>query len=231
MFNALYPHQSAFFHLAPEYKYQCAIVNGRKVGSDLNLHNLFVERCFRLLHDGGQCGIVIPSGIYTDLGAKGLRQLLFECGKLHNLRSFSNEKLIFEDVHHAFKFCLMIFERGGQTSSFLSSFRMHTSVAIRPEELGDFLEDPFSTLEISKSLVHRLSPGSCSVIELSTHTDLEITNRMFNYPLLGERIDGRWNLRLAAEFHMTNDSNLFLIKQTDAGCPLYEGKTDSSVYT
>ncbi len=53
------------------------MVNGRKAGSDINLYKLFTEQCFNLLRPGGECGIVIPSGIYTDLGTKQLREMLF----------------------------------------------------------------------------------------------------------------------------------------------------------
>ena len=41
------------------------------------LQALSPSRCFNLLRKGGYCGIVIPSGIYTDLGAKQLREMLF----------------------------------------------------------------------------------------------------------------------------------------------------------
>ena len=48
-----FPHQSAYFRAAPEYANQVATVGGRKQSSDLNLYKLFLERCFRLLHDAG----------------------------------------------------------------------------------------------------------------------------------------------------------------------------------
>jgi len=72
-----YPHQSAYFRSARQFENQISIVNGKKAGTDINLYKLFTEQCYNLLRDGGQCGIVIPSGIYTDLGTKQLRELLF----------------------------------------------------------------------------------------------------------------------------------------------------------
>lgn len=59
---------------AADYQYQSAVVGGKRTGSDINLYKLFTERCFALLRDGGHCGIVIPNGIYKDLGATGLRK-------------------------------------------------------------------------------------------------------------------------------------------------------------
>jgi hypothetical protein len=72
-YESRFPHLSQWFRAAPEFKHQSAVVGGKKTGSDINLYKLFVERSFHLLRAGGHCGIVIPSGIYTDLGAKGLR--------------------------------------------------------------------------------------------------------------------------------------------------------------
>ncbi|MCX6579292.1 MAG: ATP-binding protein, partial [Candidatus Aminicenantes bacterium] len=72
-----YPYMSAFFRSSPQYKNQISVVNGKKAGTDINLYKLFLEQCFNLLREGGYCGIVIPSGIYTDLGTKQLREMLF----------------------------------------------------------------------------------------------------------------------------------------------------------
>ena len=42
--------------------------------------------------------------------------------------------------------------------------------------------------------------------------------------MLGEDLDGPWNVRLTAEFHMTNDSHLFHESPAKKTLPLYEGK-------
>lgn len=102
-YESRFPHISAYFRAAPEFSFQSAVVNGKKTGSDLNLYKLFVERCFGLLRPGGHCGIVIPSGIYTDLGAKGLRDLLFNHSHIEGLFCFENRKTIFEGVDSRFK--------------------------------------------------------------------------------------------------------------------------------
>ncbi len=89
-----YPYVSAFFRSAEQYKNQISIVNGKKAGSDINLYKLFTEQCFNLLRKGGYCGIVIPSGIYTDLGTKQLREMLFGETKVTGLFCFENRKEI-----------------------------------------------------------------------------------------------------------------------------------------
>ena len=63
--------QKSYLRLAPEYDAQKAIIAGRNESGKLNFFNLFAERCYRLLRVGGLCGIVVPSGIHTDLGSTG----------------------------------------------------------------------------------------------------------------------------------------------------------------
>ena len=72
-YQSQYPYISAYFRSSEQYKNQISVVNGKKAGTDINLYKLFLEQCFNLLRPSGECGIVIPSGIYTDLGAKQLR--------------------------------------------------------------------------------------------------------------------------------------------------------------
>jgi hypothetical protein len=93
-----FPHQREFFRLADQYKNQVPIIDGKRHGKDVNLFKLFLEQCFNLLRPQGQCGLVIPSGIYTDLGAKQLRELLFNQSRITGLFGFENRKAIFEGV-------------------------------------------------------------------------------------------------------------------------------------
>ncbi len=212
-----FPHLSAWFRAAPQFKHQSAIVNGKKTGSDINLYKLFTEQCHNLLREGGECGIVIPSGIYTDLGAKGLRDLLFDKNRMTGLFCFENRKEIFEGVDSRFKFVVMTFEKGGRTERFPAAFMRHevTELAGFPGEIG---------LPLSVELIRRLSPDSHSVMEFKSETDIRIAEKMLKFPLLGEKIEGKWNLALTREFDMTNDSHLFKTEPGKGRLPLFEGK-------
>lgn len=212
-----YPHQSLWFRKHPDFAHQTAKANGKKVGSDLNLYKLFTERCYRLLRENGQCGIVIPSGIYTDLGAKGLRELLFDHTKIDALFGMENRKGVFEDVHKSFKFVVLTFGRGGSTEIFPAAFMRH-----EVSELDDFPRQGAMPIEVP--LVRKLSPDSLSVMEFKSETDVVIARKMLRYPLLGDDVPDRWKLKLTAEFHMTNDSGLFHTRPAKGRLPLYEGK-------
>lgn len=247
-YESRFPHMSSWFRAAPEFKHQSAIVSGKKTGSDVNLYKLFVERSFHLLRPGGHCGIVIPSGIYTDLGAKGLRDLLFGQTQIEGLFCFENRKEIFEGVHRSFKFVVLTFEKA-TTLRLKASGESNTSAPPDDllaeqmveeangggtkrfpaafmrhdvEELARFPEEGALLLDVE--LIKRLSPDSHSVMEFKGETDILIAKKMLRFPLLGEHISGTWNLSLTREFDMTNDSHLFKTKPEIDCLPLYEGK-------
>lgn len=212
-----FPHVSAYYRSSSQYKNQISIVNAKKAGTDINLYKLFVEKCFHLLRLGGECGIVIPSGIYTDLGTKQLREMLFGETRVTGLFCFENSKGIFEGVHRSYKFVVLTFEKGSTTTSFPASFMRHDV-----EELDQFPN--VDSLHIDVELVRKLSPDSLSVMEFKNEMDVQIAKKMLKFPLLGEDVEGKWKLKLTREIDMTNDSHLFKKKPDKGRLPLYEGK-------
>ncbi|MCI0336010.1 MAG: putative DNA binding domain-containing protein [Acidobacteria bacterium] len=223
-YQSRFPHISAYFRNSTLFKNQISIVYGKRAGTDINLYKLFLEQCFNLLRNGGRCGILVPTGIYTDLGTKQLRETLFSECTVDSLMAFSNEKFIFEGVHHSFKFCLLAFEKGGETDTFNAAFRFNPREAIRPEDLTNFLNNKAEHVTISVPLIRKLSPDSISVTEFRNEMDVRIAEKMQRYPLLGERLNGKWNYVLTNEFHITNDSHLFKTSPGKGRLPLFTGK-------
>lgn len=219
-----FPHVGAYYREAPQFVNQISYLNGKKAGSDTNLYKLFVEQCYNLLRSGGECGIIIPTGIYTDLGTKQLREVLFSQTSITGILSLANERFIFENVDHRFKFCLLTFEKRGHTDSFEAVFRINPREAVSAEELSSFLNDHECRVKISVPLMRRLSPDSLSIMEFRNETDARVAEKMLVYPLLGDDIAGAWKLKLYREFDMTNDSHLFHMKPGSGLLPLYEGK-------
>jgi intergrase/recombinase len=216
-YQSRFPYQSAYFRATQQYENQVSTVNGKKQGTDINLYKLFTEQCYNLLREGGQCGIVLPSGIYTDLGAKQLREMLFSQTQVTSMFCFENRKSIFEGVDSRFKFVVLTFEKGGQTQEFPAAFMRHDVV-----ELERFPK--VGALDMSVNLIRRLSPDSLSVMEFRHETDVQIARKMLKAPLLKEEPEVRWDFTLTNEFHMTNDSYLFKTAPQGDYWPLYEGK-------
>lgn len=90
------------------------MMNGKSVARKINLYSLFIEQCFNLLKNKGRCGIIVPTGIYSDLGTKKVREMLFSQTILESLFGLSNERFIFEGVDHRFKFSLLTFTKEGR---------------------------------------------------------------------------------------------------------------------
>jgi len=216
-YQSRFPHVSQYFRGSSQYRNQISVVNGKKAGSDINLYKLFTEQCFNLLRNAGESGIVIPSGIYTDLGTKQLREMLFSETEITGLFCFENRKEIFEGVDSRFKFVVLTFAKGGGTASFPTAFMRHDVM-----ELARFPKE--GALDIPVELVKRLSPDSLSVMEFKNDLDVRIAEKLLKFPLLGEKVNGAWNVGFTAEFHMTNDSYLFKSEPGKGRLPLFEGK-------
>jgi len=213
-YSSQYPHQWAYFKKSTQYKNQTSEVNGKAVGNKPNLYALFTEQCKNLLRKGGYCGIVIPSGIYTDLGTMKLREMLFDQTEITGIFCFENRKEIFENVHRSFKFLVLCFEKGNRTNSFPAAFMRH--------DIGELDSFPESgSVEIPVELIKRLSPDSYSIIEFKNDLELTIAEKISTYPLLGSNKDG-WDLELyGEEMNMTRSAESFLNKP--ARFSLYEG--------
>lgn len=212
-----FPHQSAYFKRAAEYECLRVTAKGKKVATKINLYYLFLERCHRLLRPGGLCGIVLHGGIYSDLGAKRLRQMLFEESQITGVFGFENKREIFEGVHRSFKFAIISYRKGGETKEFPAAF-MRVDVS----DLRDF---PHSIgMPMSVDFIKRVSPDAWSLMEFKTELDIQIAEKMLAFPMLGDHIDGGWNLKLSQEFNMTIHRDLFRNSPGPGRLPLFEGK-------
>ena len=167
-----------------------------------------------LLKGGGLAGYVIPSGIYTDLGAKGLRTMLFNQSKILSLFGFENRKFIFKDIDQRYKFVLLVFSKGRKTISFPCAFFLHSLI-----DLHNALNNP--TI-IYVEFVKKSSPNAWSILEIKTPRDYEIVKKLLKNPLLGEDVPNMWKVQMQSGFHMTGDSHLF--QTGKLGIPLLEGK-------
>ena len=212
-YQSRFIHQREYFRFAEQYDNQVPIINGKRHGKDVNLYKMFIEQCFNLLQAQGECGIVVPSGIYTDLGAKKLREMLFSQTKITGLFCFENRKGIFEGVDSRFKFVILTFEKNSITQEFPAKFMRHDV-----QELERFPSD--ESLYISVELVRKLSPDSLSVMEFKNEIDFHIADKITKFPLLGEKIQGKWSLEIHREFNMTDDAYLFHKEPNQSRLPL-----------
>lgn len=195
----------------------------RQGRGDVATHKLFLERMYGLLRGEGRLGYVVPSGIYTDLGTKALREMLLNEGNVQYLYSFSNERFFFKGVDHRFKFAMLGAQKGAQAEGFWSVFRFNPRVAVAPEDLPGFVGTRENLIYMRRESLARFSPESLSVMEFQTRRDYEVVEKVYgDLPLLGETVPGGWAIRLNRQFDMANDRAL--LNTLGQGVPLYEGK-------
>ncbi len=205
-----FPHVARYFKAAPEYIHH-------KGSRKLNLYTLFLERCFRLLHDTGHCGIVMPDGIYNAYGTRGLREMLFDKTKVTALFGFENSGGIFEDVHRQFKFVILTFEKAGTTERFPAAFMRHD-----PKELERFPDE--GAIEIEVDAVRRMASESLGLIEFTSEMDRQVATKMAASPPLSADTDSSWRFALTQEVNITSDSRLFKESAGSGRLPLFTGK-------
>ncbi len=209
--------QAHFFKTTYRYQSGELEVNGKlkTISGDLNLYKLFIERIFHLLKIDGYTGIVVPSGIHTDAGTKGLRRLLFDSSTVRQLFCFENRKGIFPSIHKSFKFDLITFRKGGNTQDFDAFFMQKDQYVL--QNIYD------TTISINWELIKRISQSSWSILEFKTKKDIDIVNKMFQYPIISyNKPDELWKLQLTRELDITLDSDLF--NSVEQGLVIYEGK-------
>jgi hypothetical protein len=182
----------------------------RQGRGDTATHKLFTERMWALLQTGGRLGYVIPSGVYTDLGTKELRQMLLDEGHIQTLIGLSNVRSFFPEVDSRFKFTLLSAAKGEQRDDFLAAFRIDLRVGVHPKELPAFVANPNNFIRINREMIARFSPDSLSLMEFQTAQDYAIAEKIYaDHPLMGQEVAGAWNVKYTREFDMTNDRHLF----------------------
>ncbi len=205
--------------------------------ADLNTYKMFLEVGHALLAEGGELGMIMPSGIYTDKGTGDLRRLLLERCTWRWLFGFENRRKIF-DIDGRFKFCVLIAKKGGAGASVRAAFMRHDLEDWGAADGADFV------LEYPAERVKAFSPKTLSVLEIRTQQDLEVLTKIYAHGvLLGDDGPEGWGIKYATEFHMTNDSKRFPSREKweakgyrpddygrwigpdgDVALPLYEGR-------
>ena len=173
--------------------------------ADLNTYKMFVEVCHALLRTGGQFGLLVPSGLYTDKGTKTLRHLLLKDCSWRWLYGFENRNQVF-DIDSRYKFCVSIAEKGGRADTLQAAFMRH--------DLEDWAEAKAAITYPAKQ-VEIFSPKSLSLPEIRSDKDLEVLTKLYsNGVLLSDNGPDGWGIKYATEFHMTNDSKLFIARDS-----------------
>lgn len=170
-------------------------------GGDINLYKLFLEQGHALLHRDGRLGLIVPSGLYSDHGTGGLRELFIDQSRWEWLFGFENRDKVF-DIDGRFKFNPVIIQKGTPTDAIWTAFMRR--------DLADWEQAEDFVTEYPREQVVQFSPRSRALLEIQSQRDLNVLSKIYaNAVLLGDEGPEGWGVQYATEFHMTNDSKLF----------------------
>jgi hypothetical protein len=214
-------------------------------GGDINLYSLFVERAMTLVSPQGLTGLVVPSGIASDLTAAKFFKGVATEGRLKALYDFENRRSrfnlphFFPDVDSRFKFCTIVAARKPLAKPAQCAFFLQSVSE---------LQNPDTCFTLTAADFAAVNPNTGTAPIFRSRRDADLTTAIYSrLPILVDRSSGNevkaWPVKYATMFHMTNDSGLFRTKaelETDEGAypvggniydsasgkwvPLYEGK-------
>ena len=178
---------------------------------DVNLYSLFVERAQRLVGRHGIVGLLVPSGIASDLGASGFFRSVSQAGRLISLLDYENRgagpgNRFFTDVDARFKFSAFVF--GGKDRAAVTAECGFFLTSTNDNELAD------QTFPLTPSDFQAVNPNTGTAPTFRTARDADLTTRLHGiYPVLLDRRPARpapaLRFRYENPFHMSGDSELF----------------------
>ena len=173
---------------------------------DINTYAVFAELAKNIVAANGRVGILVPSGIATEHTTKDFFGELTSSNRLAALYDFENMAPIFPDVHHSYKFCILLF--GGEKRKYKDADFVF--FAHQVEELKESKRH----ISLSGKDFKLLNPNTQTCPVFRSSRDAEITKAIYRrVPVLvdNNRKDGGnpWGIKFLRMFDQTNDAELF----------------------
>jgi hypothetical protein len=215
-------HQKTFKEANSYLNEPVAYVNG-PTGRN-NFYHYFLHRLFDVLHSKGHLGMVLPGSFNADKGAFPLRKLFFQMSKVLTFFSFSNEKFLFKNVHHAFRFIAFTSFKGQKTDRFKVCFLTDPREAIPPDLLDGKLKylDNFG-LEMSYATVNSFSPDKMSLLEFRRQKDVDLAEHFYSVADHLGKYSDHISFRFSIEMMSNKDAWCF-DEASNSDIPVYVGR-------
>jgi hypothetical protein len=187
-------------------------VEGR---AHMNRYQLFTERAFHLTRRHGRIGLVLPSGVISDVGAAPLRRFLFDRAAVDTVTGIDNRDAIFP-IHRSVRFVLLSATAGAGTETIRCRFGVRRASDLDRDTQGLTLTRRF--------LTHLSGADDLGMPELASPRDLAIVERLAaTCPALASAQG--WQVTFGRELNATDDRGAFRrIGHRRKGRPVLEGK-------
>src|SRR5690606_6142958 len=153
-----------------------------------------------LLRPGGRLGMLVPSGLHSDLGSAPLRRALLEQHGWEWLYGFENRRGLFTGIDERCKFDAIVATRDGGPRTLQASFMNRDAAACARTEHG--------MLAIGQRTLRRLSPDTLAVPEVRKPRDLDLLERLYAHNVRF----GAWNVAFRRELDLTADAHRFVAR-------------------
>jgi hypothetical protein len=174
---------------------------------DINTYAVFAELAYRLVAPHGRVGLLVPSGIASDMTTKDFFAAVAENDRLIRLYDFENKKNFFPEVHGSFKFSILNY--GGEKAA--TSKADYVFFIHEVEEL----EEKARHIALSAADIKLMNPNTRTCPIFRSRRDAEITKEIYRRVpvLIDEKRKGStgnpWNVSFQRMFDQTNDAELF----------------------
>ncbi|WP_406484936.1 Eco57I restriction-modification methylase domain-containing protein [Streptomyces sp. NBC_01563] len=184
-------------------------------GIAFNYYRTFLEKEISLLSPKGRLGLVIDSGVSSDVSTAGHRRELLDRFTIDRFVLCDNTKGIFP-IHRSEQFLLLVAGRGGPTDPL--------PFAADVSEVDHLLDLEARGLPISRATLEALDPESLAVPDARDPALLELMEAIYkDRPLfLDNMLAGGWNIEWGREFNISDDRAHFSPDGT--GMPMRDGK-------
>ncbi|MBM4017130.1 MAG: hypothetical protein FJ288_02190 [Planctomycetes bacterium] len=173
---------------------------------DVNTYAVFAELARSLVAPRGRVGLLVPSGIATDVTTKDFFAALVDAGSLRALYDFENKAPFFPDVDKRFKFSVLLF--GGEKLRHRSA-----DFVFFARRMKD-LRDKDRHIVLATDDLRLLNPNTRTCPIFRTRRDAELTKAVYRrVPILVDysrkKGGNPWGVRFVRMFDQTNDAELF----------------------
>ncbi len=199
-------------------------------GGHVNQYQLFVERSRQLVRPGGRLGVILPSGIESDIGSTELRRALLDSCRIDTWIGFDNRHAIFP-VHRSLRFVIVSGACEGTTESItmLGGLTDASDLSRLPDD-PDTGHGGLTPVVLGRTLIDRIDPAHGTLPHVARPVDVAVLTRAIEAPALGSTAG--WGVRFGRELNATEDKRFFTGRRASRGprarvrdlLPIVEGK-------
>ncbi|WP_233274839.1 Eco57I restriction-modification methylase domain-containing protein [Haladaptatus cibarius] len=207
--------RSTYFNESGQYHLQDPEVAGTSVGNENDLSMLFFERVFDIVRKDGYVAQILPGVILNGAAGKDLRVHLLNNSDVREIIGFENRG-IFEQIHFQYRFGVVTFKNSGTTDTVSGIFdQTNTNILLSLDE---------SSVSIPKSVLIEYSPEARIFPNIESQQEMNVLDKLLDYPSISERLENDWFTSLYAELHRSGDSDRLVEDKSKGDYPICQGK-------